>query len=68
MMACLRDTIPGAALSYALAGSEQLRKGLHLLSERSMTCINIGKPKSRVISIRLSYGEDGRWTWTANRA
>jgi putative ATP-binding cassette transporter len=48
--------------------SEQLNKILQLLSERSITCINIGKAGNDrdLYQAVLEYGEDGRWTWTAN--
>jgi putative ATP-binding cassette transporter len=49
-------------------GSEQLRRILRLLSERSITCINFGKAEDELDLYQavLEYGEDGRWTWTAN--
>jgi putative ATP-binding cassette transporter len=51
-------------------GSEHLEKILHLLSECSITCINIGKTEIArdLYQAVLEYGEDGRWTWTPNRA
>lgn len=51
-------------------GSEQLRKILRLLSERSITCINNGgahDPRDLYHAV-LEYGEDGGWKWTSNRA
>ena len=49
-------------------GSELLKKILRLLSERSITCINIGKAENErdLYQAVLEYGEDGRWTWTTN--
>ena len=49
-------------------GSEQLNKILRLLSERSITCINIGKAGNErdLYQAVLEYDEDGRWTWTTN--
>ena len=51
-------------------GSELLKKILHLLSDRSITCINIGKTEiaRELYQAVLEYGEDGRWTWTTNPA
>jgi putative ATP-binding cassette transporter len=48
--------------------SEQLNKILQLLSERSITCINIGKAGNErdLYQAVLEYDEDGRWTWTTN--
>lgn len=51
-------------------GSEQLRKILRLLSERSITCINNGGAHDSrgLYHAVLEYGEDGGWKWTSNRA
>jgi vitamin B12/bleomycin/antimicrobial peptide transport system ATP-binding/permease protein len=49
-------------------GSEQLKKLLRLLSERSITCINIGQAGTErdLYQAVLEYDENGRWTWVAN--
>ena len=51
-------------------GSEQLRKILRLLSGRSITCVNSGEAHGTrdLYHAVLEYSEDGRWTWTPNRA
>ncbi|MGO8592837.1 hypothetical protein ACC796_30210, partial [Rhizobium ruizarguesonis] len=51
-------------------GSEQLRKILRLLSERSITCINNGGAHDSrdLYHAILEYSEDGGWKWTPNRA
>jgi hypothetical protein len=43
-------------------GSEQLEKILHLLSERSITSINIGTAEGErdLYQAVLEYGDDGR--------
>jgi vitamin B12/bleomycin/antimicrobial peptide transport system ATP-binding/permease protein len=51
-------------------GSEQLKRNLHLVSERSVTCINFGKAEDEpdLYQAVLEYGENGLWTWTPNPA
>jgi putative ATP-binding cassette transporter len=51
-------------------GPEQFKKILRLLSERSITCINIGKAGNErdLYQAVLEYGEDGRWTWSTDPA
>ena len=51
-------------------GSEHLRKILRLLSGRSITCVNSGEAHDTrdLYHAVLEYSEDGRWTWTPNRA
>ncbi len=51
-------------------GSKKLRKILRLLSDRSITCINNGEAHDArdLYHAVLEYSEDGRWTWTPNRA
>jgi putative ATP-binding cassette transporter len=51
-------------------GSDQLHTILHMLSERSITYLNNGEaddPRDLYDAV-LECGEDGGWTWTANRA
>jgi vitamin B12/bleomycin/antimicrobial peptide transport system ATP-binding/permease protein len=51
-------------------GADQFHHILHLLSERSITYINNGEADDSrdLYDAVLEFGEDGGWTWTANRA
>ena len=50
-------------------GSDQVHKILHMLSESSITYINNGEADHSLdlYDAVLEFGEDGGWTWTANR-
>jgi putative ATP-binding cassette transporter len=50
--------------------ADQFHQILHLLSERSITYINNGgaNDSRELYDAVLEFGEDGGWTWTANRA
>jgi vitamin B12/bleomycin/antimicrobial peptide transport system ATP-binding/permease protein len=65
-----------AAPRYALLdrvgtalGSDQVHKIPHMLSESSITYINNGEADQSLdlYDAVLEFGEDGGWTWTANR-
>lgn len=49
-------------------GSKQLKNVLQLLSDHSITCINVGKAEDDpdLYQAVLKYGEDGQWTWNSN--
>jgi putative ATP-binding cassette transporter len=51
-------------------GSNQVQKILHMLSECSITYINIGEANDSVdlYDAVLEYAEDGGWTLTTNKA
>jgi putative ATP-binding cassette transporter len=47
---------------------EQIRRILHMLSEKSIACVNIGEADSRdLYDAVLEYGKDGSWKWTTAR-
>jgi vitamin B12/bleomycin/antimicrobial peptide transport system ATP-binding/permease protein len=50
-------------------GSDQVHKILHMLSESSITYIYNGEADQSLdlYDAVLECGEDGDWTWTANR-
>jgi vitamin B12/bleomycin/antimicrobial peptide transport system ATP-binding/permease protein len=50
-------------------GSDQVHKILHMLSESSITYINNGEADHSLdlYDAVLEFGQDGDWTWTANR-
>jgi putative ATP-binding cassette transporter len=50
-------------------GPDQVHKILHMLSESSITYINNGEADHSLdlYDAVLEFGEDGGWTWTANR-
>lgn len=47
-------------------GPALLEKIMHLLSERSITCIHFGRAEGDRASYQavLEYGVDGQWTWS----
>jgi len=49
----------------ATLDSEQVQQILRMLSERSITCVNIGEPDERrnLYNAVLECGEDGSWVW-----